>query len=67
MASYSALLGIPARYALERHQWSEAASLPIRKVPMPLFEAETYFAKATLGRATKLKRKLGRAMSFKVK
>jgi len=46
MASYSALLGIPARYALERHQWSEAASLPIRKVPMPLFEAETYFAKA---------------------
>jgi len=45
-ASYSALLGIPARYALERHQWSEAASLPIRKVPMPLFEAETYFAKA---------------------
>src|SRR2546430_13000680 len=46
MASYSALLGIPARYALERHQWSEAASLPIRKVPMPLFEAETYFTKA---------------------
>lgn len=46
MASYSALLGIPARYALERHQWSEAASLPMRKVPMPLFEAETYFAKA---------------------
>ena len=45
-ASYSALLGIPARYALERHQWSEAASLPIRRVPMPLFEAETYFAKA---------------------
>jgi len=45
-ASYSALLGIPARYALERHQWSEAASLPVRKVPMPLFEAETYFAKA---------------------
>jgi hypothetical protein len=36
MASYSALLGIPARYALERHQWSEAASLPIRKAPMPL-------------------------------
>src|SRR5207237_3578559 len=46
MASYSALLGIPARYALERHQWSEAAALPIRKVPMPLYEAETYFARA---------------------
>src|SRR5260370_7252734 len=45
-AAYSALLGIPARYALERHQWSEAASLPIRKVPMPLYEAETYFARA---------------------
>lgn len=46
MAGYSALLGIPARYALERHQWSEAASLQIREVPLPLFEAETYFAKA---------------------
>jgi len=46
MAGYSALLGIPARYALERHQWSEAASLPMRKVPMPLYEAETYFARA---------------------
>jgi tetratricopeptide (TPR) repeat protein len=45
-AAYSALLGIPARYALERHQWSEAASLQIRKVPMPLYEAETYFARA---------------------
>ncbi len=46
MAGYSALLGIPARYALDRHQWSEAASLPMRKVPMPLYEAETYFARA---------------------
>jgi len=46
MAGYSALVGIPARYALERHQWSEAAALPIRKVPMPLYEAETYFARA---------------------
>jgi hypothetical protein len=46
MAGYSALLGIPARYALERHQWSEAASLPMRKVPMPLYEGETYFARA---------------------
>ncbi len=45
-AAYSALVGIPARYALERHQWSEAPSLPIRKVPMPLYEAETYFARA---------------------
>ena len=45
-AAYSALVGIPARYALERHQWSEAAALPIRKVPMPLYEAETYFARA---------------------
>ena len=46
MAAYSALVGIPARYALERHQWAEAATLPIRKVPMPLYEAETYFARA---------------------
>src|SRR5437660_4549724 len=46
MAGYSALVGIPVRYALERHQWSEAAALPIRKVPMPLYEAETYFARA---------------------
>jgi len=46
MAAYSALVGIPARYALERHQWAEAAALPIRKVPMPLYEAETYFARA---------------------
>ncbi len=45
-AAYSALVGIPARYALERHQWSEAAALQIRKVPMPLYEAETYFARA---------------------
>src|SRR5438270_12295704 len=46
MAGYSALVGIPVRDALERHQWSEDAALPIRKVPMPLYEAETYFARA---------------------
>ena len=45
-AGYSALVGISARYMLERHQWSEAASLQIREVPMSVFEAETYFARA---------------------
>src|SRR3989454_2617742 len=34
-AAYSALLGIPARYALERHQWSEQRLSPFEKFPCP--------------------------------
>ncbi len=45
-ASYSAFAGIPARYALERKQWAEACSLEDHKVPNPIYEAETHFARA---------------------
>jgi hypothetical protein len=44
-ASYSAFAGIPARYALERKQWAEACVLPDHKLPHPIYEAETYFAR----------------------
>jgi hypothetical protein len=53
-ASAYALAAVPARYALERHQWSEAAVLPVRPVgfPWPRFrsaEALTHFARGLGG------------------
>jgi tetratricopeptide (TPR) repeat protein len=49
-----ALAAIPARYALERNAWSEAAALPIPKLPhwssFPFMEALIEYAHA-LGRA----------------
>jgi hypothetical protein len=46
-AANYALAAIPARYALERGRWAEAASLPLRPAPaFPAAEAITHFARA---------------------
>lgn len=45
-AGYYALAAIPARYALERHAWREAAALTPRETPFPWTDAITYFARA---------------------
>ena len=44
-AGYFALAAIPARYALERHEWKEAAQLTARETPFPYTEAMTWFAR----------------------
>jgi len=44
-AGYFALAAIPARYALERHQWKQAAQLTPRETPFPYTEAMTWFAR----------------------
>jgi hypothetical protein len=53
-AGYFALAAIPARYALERQDWKQAAQLTPRKTPFPYTEAMTWFARgfgaARLGR-----------------
>jgi tetratricopeptide (TPR) repeat protein len=41
-----AVAAIPARYALERGAWAEAAALPIRPAKTPYTEAITHFARA---------------------
>jgi hypothetical protein len=41
-----ALAASPARYALERGDWSGAAALEVRPSPLPQVQAVTYFAKA---------------------
>lgn len=46
LAGSFALAAIPARYALERHSWGEAAALQPRKSPLPYTEAMTHFARA---------------------
>lgn len=52
---YFALAAIPARYALERREWEQAAQLTPRETPFPYTEAMTWFARglgaARLGRA----------------
>jgi tetratricopeptide (TPR) repeat protein len=45
-AGVFALAAIPARYALERRAWKEAASLVPIASPFPYTEAMTYFARA---------------------
>jgi tetratricopeptide (TPR) repeat protein len=46
-ANTFALAAIPARYAMERQQWSEAAALDVRPAPnTPYTEAITHFARA---------------------
>jgi hypothetical protein len=45
-AGYYALAAIPARLALERAVWSEAAALVPQTAPFPWAEAVTYFARA---------------------
>ena len=52
---YFALAAIPARYALERGDWKQAAQLTVRETPFPHTEAITWFARglgsARLGQA----------------
>jgi hypothetical protein len=44
-AGYFALAAIPARYALERGDWKQAAQLAPRETPFPYTEAMTWFAR----------------------
>jgi hypothetical protein len=46
LVAYYAIAAIPARYALERGAWSDAASLPLRASPFPYADAITWFARA---------------------
>jgi hypothetical protein len=46
LASYTALAAVPARFALERQAWEEAAVLEPRGSQFPQAEAITYFARA---------------------
>src|ERR1022692_3446775 len=54
-AGYFALAAIPARYALERRDWKQAAQLALRETPFPYTDAMTWFARglgaARLGQA----------------
>ena len=52
-AGFYALAAIPARYALERNAWAEAARLTPRQSPYPYTEAITYFARAIGAARTK--------------
>jgi tetratricopeptide (TPR) repeat protein len=45
-AGYYALAAIPARYALERDAWVEAAALTPRQTPFAWADAVTHFARA---------------------
>jgi tetratricopeptide (TPR) repeat protein len=53
---YFALAAIPARYALERRDWKQAAQLTVREIPFPHTDAITWFARglgaARLGQTT---------------
>ncbi len=42
---YFALAAIPARYALERQDWKQAAQLTLRETPFPHTDAMTWFAR----------------------
>lgn len=44
-AGYFALAAIPARYALERQDWKQAAQLTPRETPFPYTETMTWFAR----------------------
>jgi len=46
MAAYFAIAAIPARFALERGAWSEAAALVPKPTDYPFAEALTYLARA---------------------
>ena len=55
LAAYFALAAIPARYALERSDWQQAAQLTVRETAYPYTDAITWFARglgsARLGQA----------------
>jgi len=44
-AGYFAVAAIPARYALERGAWKDAARLDLRPSPVPFADAVTHFAR----------------------
>jgi hypothetical protein len=44
-AGYFALAAIPARYALEHHDWQQAAALAQSETPFPYADAMTWFAR----------------------
>jgi hypothetical protein len=44
-AGYFALAAIPARYALERQDWKQAAQLALRETPFAYTDAMTWFAR----------------------
>ena len=46
VAGVYAAAAIPARYALERGAWAEAAVLPVRRTTFPYTDAITHFARA---------------------
>jgi tetratricopeptide (TPR) repeat protein len=46
LAGFFAAAAIPARYALERGAWTEAATLQVRPSPFPFADAITHFARA---------------------
>ncbi len=50
VVSYTGMTAVPARYALERQAWSEAAALELRGSQFPQAESNTYFARA-MGKA----------------
>ena len=52
-AGFFALAAIPARYALERNAWAEAARLTPRESPYAYTQAITYFARAIGAARTK--------------
>jgi hypothetical protein len=45
-AGYYAIAAIPARYALERGDWADAAGLELHPGPIPFADAVTWFARA---------------------
>ena len=45
-AGFFALAAIPARYALERNAWADAAALPVHESTFPWADAITYYARA---------------------
>jgi tetratricopeptide (TPR) repeat protein len=45
LAAYFALAAIPARYALERGDWHQAAQLTVRETAYPYTDAITWFAR----------------------
>jgi hypothetical protein len=46
LAGSFAMAAIPARHALERGAWADAAALPTRPSPVPWVDAMTHFARA---------------------
>lgn len=70
-AAYFAMAAMPARYALERGAWAEAASLPLRPSPLPYVDALTEFARAIgtarAGDPARAREAMGRLEALRVK